>query len=114
MFLRIIIYTLIQEAIIFGILLFGKNQHISLSNYVDVSFLVALITLLIGLFVYIMRTGFLDRVHNGFRNLSRKIKREEESEFSDMLLSELVGLQYAGILISSLLVMLSSILCMFL
>ncbi|MDT0091429.1 DUF3899 domain-containing protein [Listeria marthii] len=114
MFLRITIYTLIQEAIIFCILLFGKNQHVSLSNYVDVSFLVALITLLIGLFVYIMRSGFLDRVHNGFRNLSRKIKREEESEFSDMLLSELVGLQYAGILISSLLVMLSSILCIFL
>ncbi|MBF2674974.1 DUF3899 domain-containing protein [Listeria marthii] len=114
MFLRITIYILIQEAIIFGILLFGKNQHVSLSNYVDISFLVALITLLIGLFVYIMRSGFLDRVHNGFRNISRKIKREEESEFSDMLLSELVGLQYAGILISSLLVMLSSILCMFL
>ncbi|MDT0018112.1 DUF3899 domain-containing protein [Listeria swaminathanii] len=114
MFLRITIYTLIQEAIIFGILLFGKNQHVSLSNYVDISFLVALITLLIGLLVYIMRSGFLDRVHNGFRNISRKIKREEESEFSDMLLSELVGLQYAGILISSLLVMLSSILGIFL
>ncbi|EAC7884261.1 DUF3899 domain-containing protein [Listeria monocytogenes] len=114
MFLRITIYTLIQEAIIFGILLFGKNNGVGLSNYVDVSFMVALITLLSGLFVYIMRSGFLDRVHNGFRNISRKIKREEENEFSDMLLSELVGLQYAGILFSSLLVILSSILCMFL
>ncbi|MBC1375189.1 DUF3899 domain-containing protein [Listeria sp. FSL L7-0091] len=113
MFLRITIYTLIQEGIVFGILLFGKNG-VSLSGYIDVSFLVSLITLLIGLLVYIMRSGFLDRVHNGFRNISRKIKREEESEFSDMLLSELVGLQYAGILISALLVMLSSILCMFL
>ncbi|EAK8430645.1 DUF3899 domain-containing protein, partial [Listeria monocytogenes] len=62
----------------------------------------------------IMRSGFLDRVHNGFRSISRKIKREEENEFSDMPLSELVGLRYAGILFSSLLVMLSSILCMFL
>ncbi|EGP4509417.1 DUF3899 domain-containing protein [Listeria monocytogenes] len=114
MFLRITIYTLIQEAIIFGILLFGKNNGVSLSNYVDVSFMVALITLLSGLFVYIMRSGFLDRVHNGFRNISRKIKREEENEFSDMLLSELVGLQYAGILFSSILIMLSSIVCMFL
>ncbi|MBC1442431.1 DUF3899 domain-containing protein [Listeria seeligeri] len=113
MFLRISIYTLIQEAIIFGILLFGKTG-VSLSGYIDISFLVALITLLVGLFVYIMRSGFLDRVHNGFRNISRKIKREEENEFSDMLLSELVGLQYAGLLISALLVMLSSILCLFL
>ncbi|AHI56710.1 DUF3899 domain-containing protein [Listeria ivanovii] len=113
MFLRIMIYTLIQEVIIFGILLFGKNG-VSLTNYIDISFLVSLITLLIGLFVYIMRSGFLDRVHNGFRNISRKIKREEESEFSDMMLSELVGLQYAGILISALLVMLSSILSLFL
>ncbi|EAC6253974.1 DUF3899 domain-containing protein [Listeria monocytogenes] len=98
---------------IFGILLFGKNQSVSLSNYVDISFMVALIALLIGLFVYIMRSGFLDRIHNGFRSISRKIKREE-NEFSDMPLSELVGLRYAGILFSSLLVMLSSILCMFL
>ncbi|MBC1422118.1 DUF3899 domain-containing protein [Listeria seeligeri] len=113
MFLRISIYTLIQEAIIFGILLFGKTG-VSLSGYIDISFLVALITLLVGLFVYIMRSGFLDRVHNGFRNISRKIKREEENEFSDMLLSELVGLPYAGILISALLVMLTSILCLFL
>ncbi|EAH4447126.1 TPA: DUF3899 domain-containing protein [Listeria innocua] len=113
MFLRISIYTLIQEAIVFGILLFGKNG-VSLSGYIDVAFLVSLITLLIGLLVYIMRSGFLDRVHNGFRSISRKIKREEENEFSDMLLSELVGLRYAGILISALLVMLSSILCMFL
>ncbi|MBC1744385.1 DUF3899 domain-containing protein [Listeria seeligeri] len=113
MFLRISIYTLIQEAIIFGILLFGKTG-VSLSGYIDISFLVALITLLVGLFVYIMRSGFLDRVHNGFRNISRKIKREEENEFSDMLLSELVGLPYAGILISALLVMLTSVLCLFL
>ncbi|MBC6179131.1 DUF3899 domain-containing protein [Listeria welshimeri] len=113
MFLRTSIYTLIQEAIIFGILLFGKTG-VSLSGYIDISFLVALITLLVGLFVYIMRSGFLDRVHNGFRNISRKIKREEENEFSDMLLSELVGLPYAGILISALLVMLTSILCLFL
>ncbi|MBC1430648.1 DUF3899 domain-containing protein [Listeria seeligeri] len=113
MFLRISIYTLIQEAIIFGILLFGKTG-VSLSGYIDISFLVALITLLVGLFVYIMRSGFLDRVHNGFRNISRKIKREEENEFSNMLLSELVGLPYAGILISALLVMLTSILCLFL
>ncbi|HBM3605278.1 TPA: DUF3899 domain-containing protein [Listeria innocua] len=113
MFLRITIYTLIQEAIVFGILLFGKNG-VSLSDYIDVAFLVSLITLLIGLLVYIMRSGFLDRVHNGFRSISRKIKREEENEFSDMLLSELVGLKYAGILISALLVMLSSIICMFL
>ncbi|MBC1385335.1 DUF3899 domain-containing protein [Listeria innocua] len=113
MFLRITIYTLIQEAIVFGILLFGK-KGVSLSGYIDVAFLVSLITLLIGLLVYIMRSGFLDRVHNGFRSISRKIKHEEENEFSDMLLSELVGLKYAGILISALLVMLSSILCMFL
>ncbi|MBC1343464.1 DUF3899 domain-containing protein [Listeria welshimeri] len=113
MFIRITIYTLIQEAIIFGILLFGKTG-LNLRGYIDISFLVSLITLLVGLLVYIMRSGFLDRVHDGFRNLSRKIKREEETEFSDMLLSELVGLQYAGILISALLVMLSSVLFIFL
>lgn len=81
MFLRITIYTLIQEAIIFGILLFGKNQSVSLSNYVDISFMVALIALLIGLFVYIMRSGFLDRVHNGFEVFLAKLNEKKKMSF---------------------------------
>lgn len=81
MFLRITIYTLIQEAIIFGILLFGKNQSVSLSNYVDISFMVALIALLIGLFVYIMRSGFLTAFIMVFEVFLAKLNEKKKMSF---------------------------------
>lgn len=80
----------------------------------DIFFMVVFIVFLIGLFVYIMRSGFLDCVYNGFWSIFCKIKWEEENEFLDMFLFELVGFWYVGILFSFLFVMLFSILCMFL
>lgn len=57
-----------------------------------------------------MRSGFLDRVHYGFRKVARKIRGDEENEFSDMMLSELVELPYADMILSSIIVFLSSML----
>ncbi|EUJ20950.1 DUF3899 domain-containing protein [Listeria aquatica] len=105
---RTFIYLLIQELIIFAILLFGTG--ISLLHYINISFYVSFIAFLIGLLVYIMRSGFLDRVHYGFRKVARKIRGDEENEFSDMMLSELVGLPYADMILSSIIVFLSSML----
>ncbi|EUJ30252.1 hypothetical protein MFLO_10523 [Listeria floridensis FSL S10-1187] len=111
MYKRTLIYLLIQEIIIFAILLFGTG--ISLLHYINFSFYVSLVAFLIGLIVYVMRTGFLDRVHYGFRKMSRKIRGDEENEFSDMMLSELVGIPYLDIILSSIIVFLSSIVSLF-
>ncbi|WP_088809314.1 MULTISPECIES: DUF3899 domain-containing protein [Listeria] len=107
---RLIIYTVIQEVLILIIMLF--QQHFTLLQYIDLSFYVGFSVFIIGLIVYIMRSGFLDRVHDGFRKVSRKFKGEEDNEFSDMMLSELVGIPYLDILISSLIVLASSFLVM--
>ncbi|MBC1417598.1 DUF3899 domain-containing protein [Listeria fleischmannii] len=107
MFKRLLIYCMIQE--IFIVLIMLLQQPFSLFQYINLSFYIGFFTFIIGLLVYIMRSGFLDRVHDGFRKVSRKFKGEEDNEFSDMPLSELVGIPYLDIIFSSLIILASSL-----
>nr|WP_163655647.1 DUF3899 domain-containing protein [Listeria sp. PSOL-1] len=85
-----------------------KERQVSLLHYINLSFLIAFIVFLFGLLIYVMRSGFLDRVHDGFRKVTRKIRNEEENEFSEMMLSDLVDLSYLDFLFSALLILSSS------
>ncbi|WP_239256128.1 DUF3899 domain-containing protein [Listeria ilorinensis] len=81
-----------------------QEGQFSLFHYINISFGISFFFFLAGLLIYIMKSGFLDRTHDSFRKFLRR-KDEEETEFSDMMLSELVGIGYQAILFSALFVL---------
>lgn len=105
---RILLYTGIQEIIIF-LLIIWKETALSFRAYSNIAFLVGFALFLITLLVYIMQTGFFDRVHHGFRGMLRKVRGEDEDDrYASMMLSELVSLRFANLMISAAIVTLSS------
>ncbi|WP_420843742.1 DUF3899 domain-containing protein [Listeria costaricensis] len=81
-----------------------QEGQVSLFHYINISFGVSFFFFLVGLIIYVMKSGFLDRTHDSFRKILRR-KDEEETDFSDMMLSELVGIGYHAILFSALVVL---------
>lgn len=108
MFKRLLIYCMIQE--IFIVLMMLLQQPFSLFQYINLSFYIGFFyfLLLVSWFILCVLV-FLDRVHDGFRKVSRKFKGEEDNEFSDTPLSELVGIPYLDIIFSSLIILASSL-----
>ncbi|MBC1499298.1 DUF3899 domain-containing protein [Listeria weihenstephanensis] len=104
---RVTIFAVIQEILIFFIMLTFYWQ-VSLLYYINVSFIVAAIVFLVGLILYIMQSGFFDLIHTGMRKVTRRMRREEENEFADVPLSKLVNVGYLSLLYSSLVVLATS------
>ncbi|KGL37314.1 DUF3899 domain-containing protein [Listeria sp. SHR_NRA_18] len=104
---RVIIFAVIQEILIFFLML-SFYWNISLLYYINVSFIVAAIVFVVGLILYVMQSGFFDLIHTGMRKITRRMRREEESEFADVPLSELMNVGYVSLLLSSLAVLATS------
>ncbi|MBC1474798.1 DUF3899 domain-containing protein [Listeria grandensis] len=104
---RVTIFAVIQEILIFFIMLTFYWQ-VSLLYYINISFIVAAVVFLTGLILYVMRSGFFDLVHSGMRKSLRRTKREDENEFANVPLSELMNVGYVSLLLSSLVVLATS------
>lgn len=105
---RILLYTGIQELIIFIIMIL-KNKLFSLKAYTDIAFIIGFSLFLIALLIYVMQTGFFDRMHYSFRTLLKKIRGEDSDDrYASMALSELVSIRFANLMVSSAIVTFSS------
>ncbi|MBC6316681.1 DUF3899 domain-containing protein [Listeria grandensis] len=104
---RVTIFAVIQEILIFFIMLTFYWQ-VSLLYYINVSFIVSAVVFLIGLLLYVMQSGFFDLIHSGMRKALRRMKREDENEFANVPLSELMNVGYVSLLLSSLVVLATS------
>lgn len=94
------IYVIVSFLVISGFVTF-KEPGWTIEHFMDVSFIVGLVLLLLGLLIWVVRGGFFDIFHSSMRMLFNfgPNRRSAEEIREAGTLSELVAVKYHHLLI---------------
>ncbi|WP_170006719.1 DUF3899 domain-containing protein [Bacillus fonticola] len=103
--------TFVTTNIIIVLILLILDQVFTLTRYIDVTFLAALVYLLLGLLVFVVKGGFFDTLASSFRKvMPKKVVGDTEPLRAP---SETLNVPYKGLLIQAGLFALVSLVSLF-